>query len=92
MSTRELINEINDLNILLEAVMDGLGHVGIALQITALIKDYLVSNDPDANNNLYSDPFYNYFQQAANDVHSQYPVRKMAMRSAIEGYVRYLSN
>ncbi|MCI5056074.1 MAG: hypothetical protein MRY83_08200 [Flavobacteriales bacterium] len=92
MSTRELINELNDLNILLEAVMDGTGHVGIALQIAALIKDHTHHNDPDAENNLYSNPFYNFFQNAANDVHTQYPIKKLALRSAIEGYVRYLSN
>ena len=92
MTKAKTVKQINELIKLLDKVSDGTGHVGIALQASAHIKDYLTSSNPDVADQLYNDPFYSYFQNATNDLHSQYPIQKMAVKNALEGYKRYLSS
>jgi hypothetical protein len=90
MNKEQLITEIDNLNQRLFNITESTGHIGIALQAMAIVKDYLVATSPEAVYNLHSDPFYVYFQTKANDMHTQYPLSKMAVREALEGYKRYL--
>ncbi|MCP4458937.1 MAG: hypothetical protein GY816_13080 [Cytophagales bacterium] len=92
MTKAQTIKQFNTLIKLLDKVSDGTGHIGIALQASAYIKDYLTSTNPDAADQLYNDPFYSYFQNATNDLHSPYPIQKMAMLNVLEGYKRYLGS
>lgn len=91
MTTMEVIEEIDTLIELLTDTTTTTGHVGIALQAMALAKEYAVSKDSSAGNQMYNDPFYSYFQQASGDLHAQYPLRKMALLDALNAYKRYLS-
>lgn len=90
MTKAKTVKQFTELIKLLEKVSDGTGHVGIALQASAYVKDYLVSMHPDAGDQPYNDPFYAYFQSATTDLHTQYPIQKMAVKNALEGYKRYL--
>lgn len=93
MTIPEVIDEIDGLCHLLEQQSTATAHVGICLQAMAVIKDFEVSNNTSkAEPNLYNHPFYNFFSQASNDIHTQYPLRKMAVLDALAGYKRYLSN
>ena len=92
MTKAKTIKQFNELIKLLDKVTDATGHVGIALQATAYIKDYILGNFPDLSDQLYNDPFYSYFQNVTNDLHSPFPIQKMAVKNALEGYKRYLSS
>ncbi|MGB0522830.1 MAG: hypothetical protein ACPGJS_07710 [Flammeovirgaceae bacterium] len=92
MTTAEVIENINGLIHLQGENTNPTGHVGICLQTMAVIKDFEIAKDSNAAEKLYSHPFYNYFQQASNDIHTQYPLRKMAVLEALNGYKRYLTN
>lgn len=91
MTTMEVIEELDILIQLLNEITSSTGHVGIALQAMAVSKEYAVAKDSAAGNQMYNDPFYNYFQQASGDLHAQYPLRKMALLDALTAYKRYLS-
>jgi hypothetical protein len=91
MTTMDVIEELDILIQLLDETTSPTGHVGIALQAMAVAKEYAVAKDSAAGNQMYNDPFYNYFQQASGDLHAQYPLRKMALLDALTAYKRYLS-
>lgn len=91
MTTMEVIEELDSLIELLDETTSSTGHIGIALQAMAVAKEYATSKDNTAGNQMYNDPFYNYFQQASGDLHAQYPLRKMALLEALKAYKRYLS-
>jgi len=91
MTTMEAIEELDNLIQLLEETNTSTGHVGVALEAMALSKEYETAKDSQASNQMYNNPFYNYFQQASGDMHSQYPIRKMALLEALKAYKRYLS-
>ncbi|CAA6811323.1 MAG: Unknown protein [uncultured Aureispira sp.] len=91
MTTMEVIEELDILINLLTETTNAMGHVGIALQAMAVSKEYEIAKDAAAANQMYNDPFYNYFQQASGDLHAQYPLRKMALLEALVAYKRYLS-
>ncbi len=91
MTTMEAIEELDNLVQLLEDSTSSTGHVGVALQAMALSKEYETAKDSQAGSQMYNNPFYNYFQQASGDMHSQYPIRKMALLEALQAYKRYLS-
>ncbi len=91
MTIQDLVEEIDKLMAQLDQVTTQTGHVGISLHATALLKDYLTEEDPENANRLYNDPFYSYFQGASNDLHTQYPIRKMALMEALIAYKRYIS-
>lgn len=91
MTTMEVIEELDILIQLLDETTSSTGHVGIALQAMAISKEYATAKDSAAGNQMYNDPFYNYFQQASGDLHAQYPLRKMALLEALKAYKRYLS-
>ena len=92
MTKANTIKQFSELIKLLDKASDGTAHVGVALQASAHIKDYLASTDEDAADQIYNDPFYSYFQNATNDLHSQYPIQKMAVLNALEAYKRYLNS
>ncbi len=92
MTKANTIKQFKELVKLLEKVTDATGHVGIALQAIAYIKDYITANNPDMTDQLYNDPFYSYFQNVTNDLHSQFPIQKMAVKNALEGYLRYIES
>lgn len=87
----EVIEELDALIKLLDETTTSTGHVGIALQAMAVSKEYATAKDSSASNQMYNDPFYNYFQQASGDLHAQYPLRKMALLEALKAYRRYLA-
>ena len=87
----DVIEELDILIKLLNETTSSTGHVGVALQAMAVAKEYAVAKDSAAGNQMYNDPFYNYFQQASGDLHAQYPLRKMALLEALIAYKRYLS-
>ena len=91
MTVMEAIEELDNLIQLLEETTSSTGHVGVALQAMALSKEYETAKDSNAGNQMYNNPFYNYFQQASGDMHSQYPIRKMALLEALTAYKRYIS-
>ena len=91
MTKQDLIEEIEGLIHLLESNTSTTAHVGISLQAMATIKDFQLSQD-DADDKLHANPFYSYFQTAANDMHSQYPLRKNAVMEALVAYKRYINN
>jgi hypothetical protein len=91
MTITDLMEEIDELIQLLSESTTSAGHVGIALQAMAISKEYAVSKDSAAGNQMYNDPFYAYFQQASGDLHAQYPLRKNALLEALKAYKRQLS-
>ncbi|MDQ3193334.1 MAG: hypothetical protein M3Q58_17255 [Bacteroidota bacterium] len=91
MTTNQVIDNISKLTALLDQVNNSFNHVGVALQAMEIVKEYEVAKDKAAANNLYNNAFYSYFQQASNDMHSQFPLRKLALLDALEAYKRHLS-
>ena len=90
MDKKTLIEKLNDAKTQLESVQDSTAHVGIALELTAYVREYMMDASPEMADRIYDDPFFAYFQNASHDTHTQFPIRKMSMLSAITGYIRYL--
>lgn len=90
MNKKKLIEKLEDAREQLEEVQDSTGHVGISLEVSAYIRDYLLGGPSDMADRYYDDPFYSFFQNASHDVHTAYPIKKMTMISAIDGYQRFL--
>lgn len=91
MTIMEAMEELDELIQLLTDSTSSTGHVGVALQAMALARDYTISKDSAAGNQMYNDPFYSYFQQASGDLHAQYPIRKMALLEALTAYKRNIA-
>lgn len=91
MTTMDVIEELDHLIKLLQKNTSPMGHIGISLEAMALCKDYELSKESSTIDQLYYHPFYTYFQQVSNDMHTQYPLRKMTLLESLEGYRRYLA-
>lgn len=91
MTATEAIEELDSLIKLLEETTTSTGHIGIALEAMNLAREYTMAKDSAAGNQMYNDPFYSYFQQASGDLHTQYPVRKLALLEAMKAYKRQIS-
>lgn len=91
MTTMDMVEELDTLIRFLERSTSVNAHIGISLQAMALTREYEVGKDSSMESKMYDHPFFSYFQQTSTDMHSQYPLRKMALLEALQAYKRYLA-
>lgn len=94
MTESDCIQKLENFEKRLKDVETPTGHIGICLELVAMIKDFTEAQSSDDDgyrgNDLYQNPFYAYFNDSSRDMHTQFPIRKLALLSAIDGYKRHL--